>query len=403
MTRKFQFILGAVAAPALAFSVLAQDAPAYKAGTPEAGLNVPCPCGPESAVEAGDIIGATVKNSQGDRLGKVEDLALDLESGRIVQVIISTGGFFGGTLTAVPPQALHCEGTSKTLRLEANREKLAAAPRFEMAKWGEDSDSSHLAGVYAYYGENSACCFVQDGNAVPNGSHKGQCLIPSSRLGQLQKASALMNNSVRNLQDQKLGHVEDILLDLSTGRIPAVILSSGGFHDRDGELSAVPPGAFRYYSDGDPLQLDISKEALCHGPRFRAGQCLDFSQPGYTAGIYQVSSVGPYNTSGTITEADNTAPRSGDRNDRALTPLDQGNSQTDLDTTARIRREIIATKGMSVDGQNVKIITINGLVTLRGPVNSNDEKRLIGAIANGIAPSGRVHNQLEVKLTASNN
>jgi osmotically-inducible protein OsmY len=51
----------------------------------------------------------------------------------------------------------------------------------------------------------------------------------------------------------------------------------------------------------------------------------------------------------------------------------------------------------------VKIITIDGRVTLRGPVDTAEEKRLIGEIANRIAPSGNVDNQLEVKLTASNN
>jgi osmotically-inducible protein OsmY len=74
-----------------------------------------------------------------------------------------------------------------------------------------------------------------------------------------------------------------------------------------------------------------------------------------------------------------------------------------LDTTAQIRKEIIAAKDMSTDGKNVKIITIERHVTLRGPVNSAEEKRVIGEIAERIAHSGNVANQLEVKFTASNN
>jgi osmotically-inducible protein OsmY len=74
-----------------------------------------------------------------------------------------------------------------------------------------------------------------------------------------------------------------------------------------------------------------------------------------------------------------------------------------VNTTAQIRKEIIAAKDMSVDARNVKIITIDGHVTLRGPVNTAEEKHLIGEIAERIAGAGNVDNQLEVKLTASNN
>src|ERR1700730_10063516 len=66
-------------------------------------------------------------------------------------------------------------------------------------------------------------------------------------------------------------------------------------------------------------------------------------------------------------------------------------------------KEIIADKGMSVNARNVKIITNNGQVTLRGPVKTAEEKRLIGEIANRIARSENVDNQLEVQLTTSSN
>ena len=88
-----------------------------------------------------------------------------------------------------------------------------------------------------------------------------------------------------------------------------------------------------------------------------------------------------------------------DRQDQTLTPLNQGNSKADVATTAQIRKEIIAAKNMSVNAQNVKIITIDGQVTLRGPVNTAEEKRLIGEIADRSAHSGNVDNQLEVQPT----
>ena len=72
-----------------------------------------------------------------------------------------------------------------------------------------------------------------------------------------------------------------------------------------------------------------------------------------------------------------------------------------MDTTAQIRKEINASEKMSVSSKNVKIITKDGQVTLGGPVDSAEEKRLIGEIANRISRSGNVDNQLEVKFTTT--
>ena len=102
-------------------------------------------------------------------------------------------------------------------------------------------------------------------------------------------------------------------------------------------------------------------------------------------------------------DADNTERNVSDRSSQTLTPLDQGNNKADLATTAQIRKEIVAAKNMSVNAQNVKIITNAGKVTLRGPVNSAEEKRLIGAIADKLARPENVDNQLEVKIVTSSN
>jgi hyperosmotically inducible protein len=428
MKHRIQIIISASAASVLALAALAQDAPIPKTD----GLNYAhdgmSPARRAArlndAAKASDVIGMTVKNNQDEKLGKVEDLAVDVESGRIVQVILSTGGFIGigDTLTAVPPEALHRDVALKVLHLDADKEKLKGAPKFEMSNWAENSDCKHLSAVYRLYGEEPALTFIQKGDAVPNAapntlstpkagetldkdriSSKSQCMIPVSRLSQVQKASKLMGTPVKNLQDEKLGKVENILVDLPSGRLVAVIVSSGGFLGMGDELSAVPPTALRFTTDRDTLQLDASKEMLSNAPHFKANQWPDFAQPSYAGGVYRAYQVEPYFTTNVITEPDNTARNIRDRNNSTLTPLAQGNSKADLDTTSQIRKEIIAGKDMSVSAKNVKIITIDGHVTLRGPVNTAEEKRLIGEIADRIAHSENVDNQLEVKFTTSSN
>ena len=94
--------------------------------------------------------------------------------------------------------------------------------------------------------------------------------------------------------------------------------------------------------------------------------------------------------------ADNSGKNVRDRKDGAPTPGDQSNAKSDVAITKQIRKAVIADKGLSTNAHNVKIITADGVVTLRGPVKSAAEKETIGAKAQNVAGVTRVDNQLEI-------
>jgi osmotically-inducible protein OsmY len=94
---------------------------------------------------------------------------------------------------------------------------------------------------------------------------------------------------------------------------------------------------------------------------------------------------------------DNTGRNTRDRSNATLTPGDQSNSKADIETTKRIRRALSENDQLSTTAKNIKIITINGKVTLRGPVKTPKEQQTILAIAKGVAGDGSVDNQTEVK------
>lgn len=96
-------------------------------------------------------------------------------------------------------------------------------------------------------------------------------------------------------------------------------------------------------------------------------------------------------------DADNTGRNVRDRDDRAVTPGDQGGSEADRELTAAIRREIVKDDSLSTNAHNVKVIAQNGVVTLRGPVKSEAEKAAVGAKAQRASGVKRVDNQLEVE------
>jgi hyperosmotically inducible protein len=103
-------------------------------------------------------------------------------------------------------------------------------------------------------------------------------------------------------------------------------------------------------------------------------------------------------------EPDNTAVNARDTNRQTREPklpIDQKETQHDVDLTAKIRQRVLASEGMSVNARNVKIITADGQVTLRGPVDSTAERDTIARIAREVAGDGNVVDQIEVKASNS--
>jgi osmotically-inducible protein OsmY len=95
-------------------------------------------------------------------------------------------------------------------------------------------------------------------------------------------------------------------------------------------------------------------------------------------------------------EPDNTRVNRRDRDLDTMTPMDQGASDGDRAITAEIRKAVVNDGTLSFTAKNVKIITKDGNVVLRGPVKSEDERASILAKANRVAGPSRVTNQLEV-------
>src|SRR5579883_1584111 len=98
-----------------------------------------------------------------------------------------------------------------------------------------------------------------------------------------------------------------------------------------------------------------------------------------------------------ISSADNTKMNAQERDKYAPTADQQRENRSDRDTTKQIRQSIVADKSLSSYAHNVKIITQNGAVTLKGPVRSDDEKRAIEAKATEVAGENKVTSELNIK------
>lgn len=104
-------------------------------------------------LSATSLVGTNVKNHQDEDLGKIEDLMIDLEAGKVAYAVVSFGGFLGmgDKLFAVPFSALTCDCENKILLINANKETLENAPGFDKDHWPNTADRAWGADVHRHY------------------------------------------------------------------------------------------------------------------------------------------------------------------------------------------------------------------------------------------------------------
>ena len=111
----------------------------------------------------------------------------------------------------------------------------------------------------------------------------------------------------------------------------------------------------------------------------------------------------PVFSAGAQTPPDNTKANKRDRAKGAATADQQKENSSDREITQKIRRAIMDDKTLSTYAHNVKIITQDGQVTLKGPVRTEDEKKTVEAMAIEVAGADRVVNQITIAPAKGSN
>ena len=126
---------------------------------------------------------------------------------------------------------------------------------------------------------------------------------------------------------------------------------------------------------------NIFRTFLCTGLLLGVGVLMNAQEP----------------NSQTPAASDNTKTNQRDRSANEQTADQQKDNRSDRDITQQIRQSIVKDKSLSTYAHNIKIVTKDGQVTLKGPVRSEDEKKAIEAKAAEVARDGKVTSELNIK------
>lgn len=371
MKLNLQLLAGAAFASAVSLSTWAQPDPSaapqtakeIKAETKAAkriaapGDPSPTPLGREKAFDEFNKI--QVRNFQDEPLGRIKDLGIDLVNGRIVTVMMVADNSLnvGNKIVAAPPGAFIPDVLNEVYRLNISADTFKSAPAIDLKKWEDSGRSQSIAATYALFGQEPY--FLEEGATASTTADR-----PKVSLGYVERSSKILDLPVGNHQDQKFGKVWSMTLDIPKGRILSVIvLAPGNFKTK----TVIPATALTFNSTRDGLLLDDTKLEYANEPRFVFTEAAFGNDAHSKQEVYKGA--------------------------RTSVALEQGNSYRDVDRTVLINKEIRAAK---LNSRNVQVGTVDGRVTLRGQVNSEAEKRQIGAIAVAASRLELVDNQITV-------
>ncbi|MCE9606121.1 MAG: PRC-barrel domain-containing protein [Planctomycetia bacterium] len=222
----------------------------------------------------GDLKDLNVDNQKNEKLGEIEDIVYDTDSGRITYAAVSFGGFLGvgDKMFAVPWHALKPEldtvNNKHHIRMNADKESLKDAPGFDTAHWPNVGDAKWSADVDKFY----PAAVGTEAQPAPRATAR---------------ASALVGMNVKNSQGENLGEVKDVVFDISKGQIGYVAVSFGGFLGVGEKLFAVPFQALDSAKDGNSyhLVLNIDKATLEKAPSFDKNSWPNFADPNWARDI----------------------------------------------------------------------------------------------------------------------
>ena len=201
--------------------------------------------------KASDVMGKNVETPTGQGVGDVDDLIVDMGSGRVIYFIISCGV---GRQCAVPAGGIQLPADAKKFIIPQNKDQLKAYS-FEKGRFPDFTDRSWASQNFSHYNVQAYWDI-----ATPTGATAAiHVQFPS----QWMKASDIVGKDVRNAQNENLGKIEDLAVDPDNGRVIYGVLSFGGFLGLGDKLFALPFSSLTNLSaDRHHFVLSIEKDRL---------------------------------------------------------------------------------------------------------------------------------------------
>jgi len=180
----------------------------------------------------------------------------------------------GGHDYAVAPGAFS-DVAGDNARLNIDKAKLTGAPQFSsnVDKPEELGRAAFSSQVHQYFGQPA---WWQGATSAESGTFRN-----------VHKAKDIIGMKVKNVGNEDIGKVENLMVNLPAGRAPFVILNPDSNLNLGNDVYALPPDAFTWNAEQKTLVSDVNKDKLAAAPHFEKDQLQHLSDPAYGSKVYQ--------------------------------------------------------------------------------------------------------------------
>jgi len=225
-----------------------------------------------------ELYGYQIVSSDNQKIGKLNNMMIDLETGRILYCVIGTSKGRVG----VAPEIFDVTPASKELHISVPKAKIDSAPQFSAeadtpTEWGK---AGFVDQVYQYFGQRA----WWQGNGPAN----------VGIFHNVHKSSDLLGMKVEDVSNQSLGKVQNVIVNLRGGRVLYVLLAPDSRLKLASALYPLPPQALTPSADGKNLVSGIDQQKLASAPHFDSKSPPNFSDRTYASQVYQYYGKQPW-------------------------------------------------------------------------------------------------------------
>ncbi|PQO35781.1 hypothetical protein C5Y96_09015 [Blastopirellula marina] len=273
------------------------------------------------AQRASQLQGMSIQNEAGKELGSVRDIVIDTDRGRVKYVAVSYGGFLGlgSKLFAVPFEAFEhrpaTQDKDAVLLLNLNEEMLRKAPGFDADHWPNMASKEFTQAIDKHYADREGGVNIKAGPVHVDVNLNRDADRSSDRQDNsmaVHRADDLIGMAVVNNANEKLGTINDLMVDMSNGDIRYAALSVGGIAGIGDHLHAVAWKNFRLkhnaQEDTNQLVLNANPETLEKAKGFDQNNWPQQANPNFDGQANRVDDRRPGDDSRPAIDADIKAP-----------------------------------------------------------------------------------------------
>jgi len=235
------------------------------------------------------LLGCTVNDTKGVKIGKVEALVIDKDEGFVAYAVLSFGGFLGvgEKLFAIPFSRVVRTDDETCVVADLTKVQLENAPNFANDSW-PTFDRKYDVTLHEYYKAtpywDTATRISKDALDADRLHARGMC-----------RAAKVIGTDIEDASGKNLGDIDELVIDDGTGRILYAVLSFGGFLGMGDKLFALPwQSLTRSPKDDDKMVLDVPKDRLTAAPGFDKKNWPDMADRRWGLDIYKYYGKEPF-------------------------------------------------------------------------------------------------------------